>query len=221
MWREVPAPGDQTSGTATTTQPSATATTGAAGQAAIAGASTVSPGTYQVNTTESSFNWAAKKPLIEGYVNSGSVGVSKGSITVGADSASGDFTIDMNTLKVGLTTKAGMEGALEKHLKSADFFEVSKYPTASVTIKGVTSRADSATTFTYDVRAALTMKGVTNDVSFPAQIYQKDGALHAHASFEIDRTKWNIRFGSGSFFQDLGNNLIADQVAISLKIVAR
>jgi len=195
----------------------------ASGEAVAApeGAAVVPAGQYAVVTGESSFNWSAKKPLIDGYVNSGTIALSKGTISVTDTSASGSFTLDMNTLDVGLTAKKpGKEGALEGHLKSADFFDVEKYPTATFVIQDVEATAESSATFTYRVTGDLTMKGKTNEVSFPAQIYMKDGKLMAKASFEIDRTDWGLTYGSGNFFQDLGNNLIDDMVSISFDLVA-
>ncbi len=188
---------------------------------AIEGASVVVAGNYSVNTTESTVAWEGKKPLIDGYVNSGTIKLQGGDITAGTSTASGAFTIDMNSLTVDLTAKKpGKENALETHLKTGDFFDVTKYPTATFTIKSVTPRSDSATSFTYDVRGDLKMKDKTNEISFPAQIYMKDGNLHVHAETSIDRTKWGITFGSGNFFENLADNAIDDMVALSFKVVA-
>ncbi len=181
----------------------------------------VADGTYTLNTTQSTFEWAAKKPLIEGYVNSGTIGFKEGTIVVGGGSAQGTFTLDMNTLRVGLTAaKPGREGALETHLKSKDFFEVATYDTALFAIKNVAPVPDSATSMQYTITGDLTIKGKANEISFPATIYQREGILYAEAQTEIDRTKWGITFGSGNFFQNLGDNAISDMVAIAFSIVA-
>lgn len=183
----------------------------------------VAPGTYTVNTANSVVNWAGKKPLIDGYTNSGTLMMSAGSITVGESEATGDFTIDMNTLKVGLTAKKpNQETKLEEHLKSDRWFDVAKNPTASYKITSVTKVADSDTTFNYTINGELTMKGVTNEVSFPATIYQTaDGTVVANAATEIDRTKWGITSGSGSFFDNLADNVIDDMIALSFTIEAK
>ena len=187
----------------------------------ISGTSVVPVGTYTVEASQSTFTWSAKKPLIEGYIDSGTISVTTGAITVGTTTANGSFTIDMNTLRVGLTAKKpGKEGALEKHLKSDDFFDVAKYPTATFLIKQVGETASSSTEFIYTIRGDLTMKGKTNEISFPAEIYFKDGMLHAKASFEIDRTKWGLTYGSGNFFQNLGDKMIDDMVALSFHVLA-
>lgn len=181
----------------------------------------VAAGVYTVRTQESSLSWAGKKPFIEGYVNAGSVDVTKGTITVRDRQAVGSFAIDMNTLSVSVTpTKSGQENALEGHLKSARWFDVATHPTATVGITTVTPRADSDDTYVYDITGMLTMKGETHDIAFPAIIYEVDSVLYASGSFEIDRTKWGITSASGSFFDNLADNVIDDMVAISFTLVA-
>lgn len=178
-------------------------------------------GSYTVVATESTISWSAQKPLIEGYINSGTIEVSKGTMTIEETTASGSFSMDMNTLDVGLTAKKpGSEGKLEEHLKGERFFDVATYPSATFEITSVTARSDSDTTATYDIQGNLTMKGKTNVVAFPAKIFLADGTLHAEASLEIDRTKWGITAGSGNFFEGLGDNLIDDMVALSFVIIA-
>jgi polyisoprenoid-binding protein YceI len=185
-----------------------------------ASATVVAPGTYTVDTTSSTVAWSGAKPLISGYIDSGTIGIKDGSITVTDSSATATITMDMNTVHVGTTFKTGKEGALEDHLKKSDFFDVTTYPTATFTITTVTPRSDSATTFMYDVTGTLTMKGKTGDVSFPAKIFAENGVLHAEASTTIDRTKWNITFGSKNFFDNLADNAIDDLVQLKLTLVA-
>lgn len=182
----------------------------------------VEEGTYRVTAEESTVNWAGKKPLIEGYINTGSIGVTEGEIVVADGKASGTFTIDMNTLSVSNTpTKPGQENALEGHLKGERWFNVDTYPTATFVITNVSPREDSDESYTYDVTGNLTMKGETHEVLFPAEIYtDQEGNLRADASFEIDRTLWGITANSGSFFDNLAENVIDDMVALSFSLVA-
>lgn len=193
-----------------------------AGEATVQSRAVVTEGEYVVRAEESRVSWAGKKPLIEGYVNSGTLGVTEGTIWVGSNTATGTFTIDMNTLTVSNTpTKPGRETMLEGHLKGEGWFNVEEFPEASFVITEVTPRADSDTTFVYDVGGDLTMKGVTNELAFPVTIYLDEaGLLHASANFEFDRTKWGITAGSGSFFDNLADNVIADMVALSFELVA-
>jgi polyisoprenoid-binding protein YceI len=187
------------------------------------GAHEVTAGVYSVVGEESTITFAGKKPLIEGYINAGSLSVTKGNITVEDEKASGEFIIDMNTLRVTATpTKPGKESALEGHLKSDRWFDVEAFPTATFVITNVTRTAESETTFTYEVTGDLTMKGKTHEVMFPATIYQSpDGTVIASASFTIDRTLWGITSGSGTFFDDLADNVIDDMVSLSFSLTAR
>jgi polyisoprenoid-binding protein YceI len=190
--------------------------------AGVPGRSVVSDGEYQVVTDESRLEWAGQKPFIDGYVNTGTLRVSEGTIAVAGDQATGSFTIDMNSLSVRETqAKPGAESLLEEHLKGERWFDIATYPTATFVIASVTPREDSDTTYIYDVYGSLTMKGETDDISFPALIYADEtGALLAEASLEIDRTKWGITAGSGSFFDDLADNAIDDMIALSFTLKA-
>ena len=182
----------------------------------------VTAGEYVVDAQASSVMWAGKKPLVEGYINSGSIGVKEGTVSVGENTGAAMFIIDMNSLSVSETpTKPGQESSLEGHLKGERWFNVAQFPEASFEIISVTPQADTATTFVYDIEGALTMKGVTDTLSFPATIYQDaNGQLRASANFEFDRTKWGITAGSGSFFDNLADNVIDDMVALSFDLVA-
>lgn len=179
-------------------------------------------GEYVVDVEKSSIRWAGQKPLVDGYVNSGSLAVESGNISVANDVATGEFAIDMNTLSVSDTPqKPGAESTLESHLKGARWFDVETYPSASFSIESVTPRTDSDTTFMYDITGNLTMKGVTDELSFPAMIFvNNEGNLEAKADLEFDRTIWGITSGSGSFFDNLADNVIDDMVALSFELVA-
>ena len=182
----------------------------------------VEDGTYQVLVEESVVRWAGKKPLIEGYINSGSMALKSGSISVDGDDIGGELLIDMNTLSVSDTpTKPGSENTLEDHLKGERWFNVAEYPEASFVITSSEKREASANSFVYDVTGDLTMKGQTNELTFPATIFtDANGKTVARADFEFDRTKWGLTSGSGSFFDDLANNAIDDMVALSFELVA-
>lgn len=179
-------------------------------------------GTYTVVPEQSIVHWAGKKPLIEGYVDSGTIGVTGGSLTVADSGTTGTFTIDMDTLSVTDTPKKpGQESALEGHLKGDGWFNVAEFPTATFEITSTAPHADVADTHAYDITGNLTMHGVTNEVTFPAKVYlNSDGNLIADASFEIDRTKWGLTFASGSFFDNLADKVIDDMVALSFELTA-
>ncbi|KND51448.1 MAG: Rhodanese-like domain protein [Parcubacteria bacterium C7867-001] len=177
--------------------------------------------TYQIDPSASTVTFAGSKPLIPNYVDTGTIGIKSGTLSVNGATGTGSVVIDMATVKVGMTGKGtGPADSLTEHLKKSDFFDIATYPTATFTISNVAARADSGTTSLYDVTGTLTMKGKTNEVTFPAKIYLQDGKLHADASVTIDRTKWGITFGSKDFVANIGNNAISNDVKLTLNIVA-
>ena len=182
----------------------------------------ITAGSYAVDTEKSIVNWSGKKPLIDGYINTGEISLSEGSIEVLENDATGSFVIAMDTLTVGLTAKKpDQETALEGHLKGDRWFDVAAYPTATFVINELTPKADSATTFTYTIEGDLTLKGQTHPVTFDAVIYENaDGTIRAEAATEIDRTKWGITAGSASFFDNLADNAIDNMIALSFTLVA-
>ncbi len=107
---------------------------------------------------------------------------------------------------------------LSKHLKSADFFDAEQYPASVFEIASV--KKDNTSENTYEISGDLTIKGITNPITFFAEIYAEGSALKARARVELDRSKWNVRYGSGKFFQNLGDNLIDDMFTVEFDLVA-
>ena len=110
---------------------------------------------------------------------------------------------------------------LENHLKSDDFFSVEKNPTAIFAISSVTALADGnkeGNNFT--LAGSLTIKGITNEISFPAKINFDGNDMSAAGTATIDRSKYNVRYGSTSFFDDLGDKAIYDEFKLNFNIKA-
>jgi polyisoprenoid-binding protein YceI len=112
------------------------------------------------------------------------------------------------------------KGKLEGHLKSDDFFSVEKNTKSVLTIKKVEAIKGSKTAENFNVTADLTIKGITNEVSFPAIIIVKGNTVTANADFNIDRTKWDIKYGSKSFFEGIGDKAIDNDFNIKVRVVA-
>lgn len=113
----------------------------------------------------------------------------------------GEFTIDMSSIS-NTDLEGEYKGKLEGHLKSDDFFGVEKFPTASLIFKKVKSTGKNS----YEVTGDITIKGKTNTVKFDISIYGNK----ANASLKIDRTKFDVRYGSSSFFDNLKDKAIYD-----------
>jgi len=125
----------------------------------------------------------------------------------------GEFTIDMTTM-TNTDLKGDYSKQLVGHLSSADFFNVREFPEASFKITGV--KEDKSAD--YLVIGDLTIKGITNELSFPANVKEQHGKKVATAKIEIDRTIYDIKYGSGKFFENLGDNLIKDNFELNVTI---
>ena len=179
-------------------------------------------GTYEADTEESSIGWEAGKPAIAGYVHHGSFGLQSGEVTLAEGELTGEFVIDVDSLRVTSLGggKAGQESTLEGHLKGERFFDVVAHPTATFTITDVSPRVlpgpDQAD---YTASGVLTLKGQTNDVSFPMKVVVNDeDEVWVTAELEIDRTRWGIDFGSASIAERITENIIGDTVKLDLKV---
>jgi polyisoprenoid-binding protein YceI len=125
---------------------------------------------------------------------------------------SGEFLIDMNSIKES-TGNARLEG----HLKSDDFFSAEKFPTAKLVLTG----SDSFEKGTAIVSGTLTIKGITNPVEFKSNSQKKDDGLWFYSNISVDRTKYNIRYGSGSFFDNLGDKVIYDEFKLKVALFVK
>lgn len=170
--------------------------------------------THTVNLEKSTLAWSGEK--ITGSGHKGTVPFSNGSLTINEDGQieGGEFTLDLSALEVEESDKA--KDSVEKHLKSADFFDTENYPTGTFVITSVEQGENGLV-----INGDLTMKGITHPVSFPATLETSEEAMLSTASVTIDRSLWDIRYGSGSFFDDLGDNAIKDEIEISLSIEAK
>jgi len=171
---------------------------------------------YKVDAAKSELIWHGQKI---GLTNSGTVQIKEGQLIADGEKFHGNFTLDMTSIVNTSLESEKMRAKLIRHLKSEDFFSVEKHPTAAFEItKIVPYKADEGETANYRVTGNLTIKNITHEISFPAKIDFSDSGFAAEAAFSIDRTKWDIRFHSGSFFEKLGDNLIYDDIKFQLKL---
>lgn len=170
-----------------------------------------------INMASSAIEWEGKK--VTGKHN-GTVNLKNGELYVEGDKITGgSFDIDFTTIKVLDLADAETNGKLTGHLKSDDFFGAAKFPTGNFTVSSVEPVKDDKGN-NMKVRGTLTIKGIANEVSFPAKINMESGKVNATADFSIDRTKWDIKYGSGKFFENLGDKMINDEFSIRLKLTA-
>lgn len=187
--------------------------------AMAASATPKSAKTLKLDSEKSKLSWVGKK--VTGQHN-GHIKLKGGEITLnGEQVAGGNFEIDMTSLVVDDLKDPGYNAKLTGHLKSDDFFAVEKHPVSTFKITQVKPAAKGDKKATHQITGDLTIKGITHPVTFPAVIKLKDGKGEATAQFKIDRTKYDIRYGSGKFFQGLGDKMIYDDFEIDLKAVTQ
>jgi polyisoprenoid-binding protein YceI len=179
------------------------------------------PSNFAVDVSQSSVKWYGYYIFSFGE-HYGSLELKKGTLTVTNDQITGgSFEIDMTTLR-NLDMKEDDGGkSLSDHLKGDDFFSVDKFPLALFEIERIEKIKDAqAHQPNFDVTGKLTLKGISNSLTFPAEIIVQNNELVATAKFKFDRTKWNVQYGSGKFFADVGDGALSDAIGIELKIKA-
>ncbi len=175
---------------------------------------------YKVDNTKSTVEWLGKKI---GGQHDGTVGIQQGNITIDANNLKGgEVIIDMTSIKNKDITDAETNAKLIGHLKSDDFFSVEKFKTAKLVIlsaKPIKGAAKGSPN--YDITANLTIKGITNKITFKAIVTVSQTTFTGWANIVIDRSKWDVRYGSGSFFDNLGDKVIKDEIEFKVNLVAK
>lgn len=178
--------------------------------AVLAMSFTIKDGEYKVDAGKSKLVWIGRKVTGE---HTGTINIAEGTFTAkGGKVTGGSFAIDMTTI-----TDTDMPGGGERlvgHLKSDDFFSTEKHPKATFVITKITGDKDQ-----YTVKGNLTIKGITNEIEFPAAISVTDGKIVAKAKILVDRTKFDIKFRSGNFFENLGDKAIDDNFELNIELV--
>ncbi len=172
--------------------------------------------TADIDGAKSSVRWTGKK--VTGQEHTGTVAVQSGIVELsGNELKGGEITIDMRSLKNEDLKDAEYNAKLTGHLKSDDFFAVEKNPTSTfkiTSVKPLKNRSDA----THEITGDLTIRGTTQPVTFPAKIEVKNGAASAKGKVTVDRTKYNVRYGSGKFFENLGDKMIKDTFELDLDL---
>jgi polyisoprenoid-binding protein YceI len=164
--------------------------------------------TKKINAEKSSIAWVGKK--VTG-AHSGTIAFKEGNLIFKKSKlVGGNFTVDMNSILV-TDIKAGQgKENLEGHLKADDFFGTEAFPTATLVFKSIGDKGNG----TYSVTADLTIKNVTESVKFEMTTAKNT----AKTAFKIDRTKFGIKYGSGSFFDSLGDKAINDEFELNITL---
>ena len=161
-----------------------------------------------VDVKTSSIQWKAEKVLGS---HEGEISLKSGELIYEDENlVGGSFIIDMTSL-ICTDLSGEYKGKLEGHLKSEDFFSVETYATAGLVITNVQKVNSKKHTITAD----LTIKGITKSITFESNAEENK----FEARIQIDRTQFNVKYGSGSFFEGLGDNMIYDEFELTVRLV--
>lgn len=171
--------------------------------------------TFTIDTKNSSIEWVAAK--VTGKHN-GTVKISSGNLVFNGKSLQGgSFTTDMNSIAV-VDLQGESAQKLIGHLRSDDFFSVEKHPTSEFRIIKVSPAGTDQVNITGD----LTIKGITQPITFPAIVKRQGNAVVAVAKgVKVDRTKYDIKYGSKSFFGGIGDKAIDDEFTLSINLAGK
>ncbi|HLV15026.1 MAG TPA: YceI family protein [Xanthomarina sp.] len=187
----------------------------ATNEAQVAAEATEVSAKYKVDSEASTITWTGHKPTGSHH---GTISIETGVFTVNNNVIeSGTFLIDMNSIDVKDIPADNEDNArLAGHLKSADFFDVEKFPSAAFEVTKLETVEGKSM-----LSGNLKMKDVSNNVTIPVNIdYNDDSVTITSDTFTIDRSKWNVQYGSKSFFDNLGDKFINDEIELKIDIKA-
>jgi polyisoprenoid-binding protein YceI len=167
----------------------------------------VSAQTKKIDAATSNIEWVGKK--VTGQHN-GTVNFKDGALVFkGKKLKGGTFTVNMTSL-TATDIKGEYQGKLNGHLKADDFFGTDKFPTATLVFKKIGAKATNV----YTVTADLTIKGITKPVTFDITV----NGNTATTAFNVDRTKYDIKYNSKSFFESIGDKAIYDEFELKVAL---
>lgn len=174
---------------------------------------------YKLQPQLSTLGWDGKAVT---HGHNGTVQFSGGELLVkGNQLVGGTVTVDMKTIKATDIKDAETSTKFMGHITSDDFFGVASNPTATFKItkvayiKGAAANANNA-----NITGDLTIKGKTNAITFPAKVGVKGGKAAASGTATVNRTKYDIKYGSKSFFEGIGDKAIYDDFTLSFNVIA-
>jgi polyisoprenoid-binding protein YceI len=170
---------------------------------------------YMADVKKSSVKWTGSK--IIGDSHYGGISISKGALMMDHGKlVAANFTIDMQSITCTDIESEKYNQKLIAHLNNSDFFDVENFPIAE--FKMITSKKISEGK--HNVSAEITIKGYKSVINFDLETSERNGTISANGKFIFDRTKFDVIYNSGTFFPDLGDKIISNDVTIEFNIVA-
>lgn len=169
---------------------------------------------FAVDSKQSTVVWTGKKVTGE---HKGNVSISSGKLNVVDNKLEGGtFVINLASITVTDITEADKNAKLVGHLKGEDFFGTDKFPTSQLVITKAVSKGGEQ----YEITGNLTIKGITQPVTFPATVKVSDKNIAAKAQITVNRTKYDIKYKSANYFENLGDKAIYDDFTLDVNLVA-
>lgn len=174
---------------------------------------------YTIDTKTSKVVWTATKI---GGSHTGGIDIARGSLTTKNNNAStANIVMDMKSIHNTDLEDASYKAKLEGHLKSDDFFAVEKFAESSFNVSGFSPIENAKNgAANYTIKGDLTIKGITHAISFPGIVKISGTEAVVTGKLTFDRSKWDVKYGSGSFFEGLGDHLIHDDVELKFELHA-
>lgn len=176
-------------------------------------------GDYTILPAESRIGWTGRNPNSTHF---GTVNISSGGLHIDDSAIQGSLTVDMDSIENINLAGNELQPVLISHLKSDDFFLIDAFPAARFNIRGGRFNHEAYPTQpNCELAGTLDLRGVQNDLTFNATIVKgMDDHLHLVAHFDLDRTLWDITYGSSRYYEHLGKHSVFDHISIELQIVA-
>lgn len=163
----------------------------------------------KISKTQSKIEWVGKK--VTGSHN-GTIDMKEGELMLNDGKiVGGTFIVDTTSIKILDITDPETNAQFAGHLASDDFFSSQQFPEARLEITSVIDNL---------IEGVLTIKGIMHEISFPVTTKLADGIVRATAKIIVDRTKYEMKFRSGNFFQNLGDTLIYNDFELNVSITA-
>jgi len=172
--------------------------------------------TLYINVDSSTINWIGRKVTGE---HSGTLNLSKGWVVMQEGSIiGGKFIFDMTSIKNTDIESPEWKEKLEKHLMAEDFFFTDSFPHAILEIKDHSQIVKYNTEINNRIIADLNIRGITHEINFPLEISQVQSIFYTEGTIDINRTIFNIRYKSGTFFDGLGDRMIYDNFTVQFSL---
>ena len=170
-------------------------------------------GKYQIDKTKSVVRWIGRTPV---KFHDGTIDIQEGNFSVDDNGIlNGNIIIDMESINC-TDLSGGGKKSLEEHLMNDDFFSVNKFKTSKINISSEMKPNNGL----IDFKGNLEIKNISNPISFKSSINKTpEGKYTASSKLTFDRSMYNVKYKSKSFFDDLGDKFINDDIEIELEII--